>query len=142
MFTRQGGSRSRPFDGTGSAGALADGGWLAVVTFHSIEDRIVKRYLQAAAGSAGGGSRHAPEQAATEPRFELKPRKAIAPAEAELAANPRARSARLRIARRTGALVADRAADQDESGRARVIADYVAGMTDRYAMKAHDALQG
>ncbi|MDJ0857536.1 MAG: 16S rRNA (cytosine(1402)-N(4))-methyltransferase RsmH [Dinoroseobacter sp.] len=92
--------------------ALAEGGWLAVVTFHSIEDRVVKRYLQAAAGSSGGGNRYAPEQAATEARFDLRPRKAIAPTDAEIAANPRARSARLRVARRTSSLPrrADRAA--------------------------------
>jgi 16S rRNA (cytosine1402-N4)-methyltransferase len=92
--------------------ALTPGGWLAVVTFHSIEDRVVKRYLQAAAGSAGGGNRYAPEAAATAARFDLKPRKAIAPSQAEIARNPRARSARLRLARRTRAAAqpADRAA--------------------------------
>lgn len=92
--------------------ALADGGWLAVVTFHSIEDRVVKRYLQSAAGSSGGGNRYAPAQAAQEARFELKPRKAISPSASEIAANPRARSARLRVAKRTAASArrADRAA--------------------------------
>ncbi|MEM8581398.1 MAG: 16S rRNA (cytosine(1402)-N(4))-methyltransferase RsmH, partial [Pseudomonadota bacterium] len=92
--------------------ALGAGGWLAVVTFHSLEDRVVKRYLQSAAGTGGGGNRYAPEQAATEARFNLRPRKAIAPNAAEVAANPRARSARLRVARRTAssARPADRAA--------------------------------
>lgn len=91
--------------------ALASGGWLAVVTFHSIEDRIVKRFLQAAASSGGGGNRYAPETHLQAARFELKPRKAIAPSEAEITTNPRARSARLRVARRTGAAArpADRA---------------------------------
>lgn len=82
--------------------ALRPGGALAVVSFHSLEDRIVKRFMQLRAGRAGGGSRHAPPQAAEAPRFTLAGR-AIAPDAAELAANPRARSARLRIARRTDA---------------------------------------
>ena len=83
--------------------ALAPGGWLAVVSFHSLEDRVVKRFLQARSGPGGGGSRYAPARAATEPGFELVTRKAISPDAEELAANPRARSAKLRIARRTGA---------------------------------------
>ena len=83
--------------------ALNPGGQLAVVTFHSLEDRVVKRFLQAASSEGGGGSRYAPERAAHEPRFKLTPKKAIAPDEAELAENPRARSARLRIAKRTAA---------------------------------------
>lgn len=82
--------------------ALLPGGRLAVVTFHSLEDRIVKRYLQLAAGRGPQGSRHAPEQAPVVPRWE-KPAKDRAPGEAEIAANPRARSARLRAATRTGA---------------------------------------
>ncbi|WP_425092491.1 16S rRNA (cytosine(1402)-N(4))-methyltransferase RsmH [Tropicimonas sp. S265A] len=92
--------------------ALGPGGWLAVVTFHSLEDRVAKRFLQAAAGSSGGGNRYAPEVAATAARFVLKPRKAIAPTQAEVAANPRARSARLRVGQRTDApaQAADRAA--------------------------------
>ena len=91
--------------------ALAPGGWLAVVSFHSLEDRIVKRFLQARASSGGGGSRYAPEREAQTPGFRLAG-KAIAPDDAELAANPRARSARLRLARRTEAPAqpADRAA--------------------------------
>ena len=80
--------------------ALAPGGWLAVVTFHSLEDRIVKRFLQLRSGAAPQGSRHAPETATEAPRFALAGRKAIVPDEAELAVNPRARSAKLRLARR------------------------------------------
>lgn len=83
--------------------ALAPGGWLAVVTFHSLEDRMVKRFLQIRSGGAPRGSRHAPETAPEPPRFRLAPRKAILPSEAEVAANPRARSAKLRVARRLDA---------------------------------------
>jgi 16S rRNA (cytosine1402-N4)-methyltransferase len=91
-------------DGLGAAErALRPGGQLAVVTFHSIEDRMVKRFFQTRAGTMGGGSRHAPEAPRAAPQFTLKTRKAIAPDEAELAENPRARSARLRIGIRTDA---------------------------------------
>lgn len=83
--------------------ALQPGGQLAVVTFHSIEDRIVKRFLADRASTGGGGSRHAPEQAKRDPAFILTPRRAIAPDAAEIDANPRARSAKLRVARRTDA---------------------------------------
>ncbi|MCC5987007.1 MAG: 16S rRNA (cytosine(1402)-N(4))-methyltransferase RsmH [Pararhodobacter sp.] len=82
--------------------ALRPGGVLAVVSFHSLEDRIVKRFMQLRTGRAGGGSRHAPPQPEAAPRFTLAGR-AIAPDTAEMQANPRARSARLRIARRTEA---------------------------------------
>jgi 16S rRNA (cytosine1402-N4)-methyltransferase len=83
--------------------ALKPGGRLAVVTFHSLEDRVVKRFLLLRSGSEGQGSRYAPEKKATTPAFRLTPRQAIAPDDAELAANPRARSAHLRIATRTDA---------------------------------------
>ncbi|WP_306116698.1 MULTISPECIES: 16S rRNA (cytosine(1402)-N(4))-methyltransferase RsmH [unclassified Roseovarius] len=83
--------------------ALKPGGQLAVVTFHSIEDRMVKRFFQARSGGGGRGSRHAPETKAAEPQFTLKSRKAIGPDADELAANPRARSAKLRVAIRTDA---------------------------------------
>ncbi|PID36826.1 MAG: 16S rRNA (cytosine(1402)-N(4))-methyltransferase [Rhodobacterales bacterium] len=83
--------------------ALKPGGKLAVVTFHSLEDRVVKRYLHLAASTGGGGSRYAPEAEAQTPRFTLTPKKPFAPEADELAANPRARSARLRIATRTDA---------------------------------------
>ena len=83
--------------------ALKPGGKLAVVTFHSIEDRMVKRFFQQASGAAGQGSRHAPAQAETEPRFTVLTRKAVGPDQDELAENPRARSAKLRVARRTDA---------------------------------------
>ncbi|MEZ5751139.1 MAG: 16S rRNA (cytosine(1402)-N(4))-methyltransferase RsmH [Paracoccaceae bacterium] len=83
--------------------ALKPGGMLAVVSFHSLEDRIVKRFMQARAGRAGQGSRHAPMQEQEAPRFEQVTRKAVGPDEAESAANPRSRSALLRVARRTEA---------------------------------------
>ncbi len=83
--------------------ALKPGGQLAVVTFHSIEDRMVKRFLMARSGQSGRANRYAPEMPETPAQFVLKTRKAIAPDEAELAENPRARSARLRVAVRTGA---------------------------------------
>ncbi len=83
--------------------ALAPGGLLAVVTFHSLEDRIVKRFIQDRSSTGGGGSRHAPAAAAHTPRFERVTKKAVTPDAAERAANPRARSAKLRVARRTDA---------------------------------------
>ena len=83
--------------------ALKPGGMLAVVSFHSLEDRIVKRFFQQRSGRAGQGSRHAPMTEQEAPRFETVTRKAIAADEAECAANPRSRSALLRIGRRTDA---------------------------------------
>ncbi len=82
--------------------ALTPGGRLAVVSFHSLEDRIVKRYLQTASAERGGGSRHTPEREMPPARYE-KPRRAVKPAENEIDANPRARSALLRSAVRTAA---------------------------------------
>ncbi len=81
---------------------LAPGGILAVVTFHSLEDRVVKRYLAARSGAAPRGNRYAPEVAAPAAPFEPITRKAVGPSEAEVEANPRSRSAKLRMARRTG----------------------------------------
>ena len=74
-----------------------------VVTFHSLEDRIVKQFLVDRSGKAPAGSRHAPAVHAPEPTFTLLHRKAVAASEAESAANPRARSAKLRAAVRTTA---------------------------------------
>lgn len=82
---------------------LEEGGRLAVVTFHSLEDRIVKQFLRQRSGGEAGGSRHMPERPTGErPTFE-RPAKAVRPGQAELARNPRARSATLRSAVRTGA---------------------------------------
>ncbi|MCW1381270.1 16S rRNA (cytosine(1402)-N(4))-methyltransferase RsmH [Novosphingobium sp. KCTC 2891] len=82
---------------------LAPGGRLAVVAFHSLEDRIVKQFLREGAGATPAGSRHLPQLASTvAPVFE-KPSAAIRPTAAEEARNPRARSATLRWAVRTAA---------------------------------------
>ena len=83
---------------------LAPGGRLAVVTFHSLEDRIVKRFLKTRSGATPAGSRHLPaaNEAGPAPTFEAVA-KPVRPGPAELAANPRARSATLRAARRTAA---------------------------------------
>lgn len=81
--------------------ALKPGGMLAVVTFHSLEDRVVKRFFLERSGRAAGGSRYAPAQAVQAPAFDLLTRKPVGPDDRELAENPRARSALLRVARRT-----------------------------------------
>jgi 16S rRNA (cytosine1402-N4)-methyltransferase len=81
--------------------ALKPGGLLAVVTFHSLEDRIVKRFFQLASGHESNANRYAPARADTTARFEMVTRKAVAPDKAEVARNPRARSAKLRVGRRT-----------------------------------------
>ena len=84
--------------------SLSPGGRLAVVTFHSLEDRIVKAFFTARSGNAPGGSRHAPVAIETrKPSFTMAFKGAREAGEAELAANPRARSARLRAAVRTEA---------------------------------------
>lgn len=83
--------------------ALKPGGRLAVVTFHSLEDRVVKRFLRERSGSAGGGSRYAPEQTVDAAAFDVLTRKAVGPDDQELAENPRSRSAMLRVAVRTDA---------------------------------------
>jgi 16S rRNA (cytosine1402-N4)-methyltransferase len=83
---------------------LKAGGRLAVVSFHSLEDRIVKTFLTERSGRVAGGSRHAPPAAkGPTPSFELIFNGAHGPTEAEAAANPRARSAKLRAAVRTAA---------------------------------------
>lgn len=82
---------------------LKPGGRLVVVTFHSLEDRIVKQFLADRSATRPGGSRHAPAVAMPEPTFALIGRKALAASQAEALANPRARSAKLRAAERTQA---------------------------------------
>lgn len=83
---------------------LRAGGRLVVVTFHSLEDRLVKQFMRARSGQTGGGSRYMPERAkGPDPSFDLVRRKATEPSEAEMSTNPRARSARLRVVVRTDA---------------------------------------
>ncbi len=85
---------------------LRAGGRLVVVTFHSLEDGIVKHFMQERAGKKSGGSRHLPgaaQAAGPDPTFSLPSSKAVAASEAESAVNPRARSAKMRVAVRTEA---------------------------------------
>lgn len=83
---------------------LRAGGRLAVVAFHSLEDRIVKRFLAGRSAAASKGSRHAPEtRPAHAQTFRLITPRAIKPGAAEIERNPRARSARLRAGERLAA---------------------------------------
>jgi 16S rRNA (cytosine1402-N4)-methyltransferase len=84
---------------------LKPGGRLVVVTFHSIEDRIVKTFLRDRSGNAPGASRHVPGTPAKgpPPTFEVLERRPIEPSDEEVETNPRSRSARLRWALRTEA---------------------------------------
>ena len=89
---------------------LKPGGRLAVVSFHSLEDRIVKQFLRDASGAVAGGSRHLPQAAPRlDPTF-AGVAKAVRPSETEIARNPRARSATLRAAVRTDAPARERRA--------------------------------
>jgi len=90
----------------GAEKLLRPGGILAVVSFHSLEDRIVKTFLKARSGAAVRPSRHTPASLgapAATATFTALSRRPIGPSEAEVARNPRARSARLRVAERTAA---------------------------------------
>lgn len=83
---------------------LKPGGRLAVVTFHSLEDRMVKRFLKDRSGATPSGSRHLPDVRAASPQPTFsKISKPVRAGQAELAANPRSRSATLRVAHRTDA---------------------------------------
>jgi 16S rRNA (cytosine1402-N4)-methyltransferase len=84
---------------------LGEGGRLAVVSFHSLEDRIAKQFLRERSGAMPSASRHAPQiqNEAPAPSFALMVRRAIRPGKTEIQENPRSRSARLRTAERTGA---------------------------------------
>jgi 16S rRNA (cytosine1402-N4)-methyltransferase len=84
---------------------LKPGGRLLVVTFHSLEDRIVKRFLQERSGKTAGASRHLPGPAApaSPPSFRIVNTRGFTPNKKETDANPRARSARLRVGLRTDA---------------------------------------
>jgi len=91
-------------DGLAAAEAmLKPGGILAVVSFHSLEDRIVKRFLTDRSGARARPSRHLPVPDGPAPTFELVTRKPILPTKDEANDNARARSAKLRVARRTDA---------------------------------------
>ena len=83
---------------------LRPGGRLVVVTFHSLEDRIAKRFLALRSGRTPGGSRHRPEMIQlSQPTFRIVNHRPLAPGNEEVARNPRARSAKLRWAVRTEA---------------------------------------
>jgi 16S rRNA (cytosine1402-N4)-methyltransferase len=99
---------------------LKPGGRLVVVTFHSLEDRIVKRYLTDASGRNPAGSRHLPPVAGASaaPRYRILNQRPLTPSSKEIAANPRARSARLRAAERTSAPAAP-PADETQFGVVR-----------------------
>jgi 16S rRNA (cytosine1402-N4)-methyltransferase len=85
---------------TSAEEALGPGGWLAVVTFHSLEDRIVKRFFQQRSEGQSRESRHLPERPRGGVTFDVPSRRAIVPSAVEIDRNPRARSAKLRIGRR------------------------------------------
>ena len=99
---------------------LKPGGRLVVVSFHSLEDGIVKRFLRARASPPDQGSRHLPVSAAPArpPSFRFINQRPVSPTDAEIAANPRARSARLRAAIRTAAAAWEQ--DADELGIPRI----------------------
>jgi len=95
---------------------LAPGGRLAVVTFHSLEDRSVKTFLQRRAGKAPAGSRHLPATApARAPSFRLITNKPLVADKEEIRINPRSRSAKLRAAERTAASAWPKAFDLGEA---------------------------
>lgn len=98
---------------------LRPAGRLVVVAFHSLEDRIVKRFLVGRSGAKPGASRHLPPTQASVPSFKLVHNKAVAAREQEAAKNPRARSAKLRAGERTTAPVF--ADDDDTFGAPREI---------------------
>ena len=82
---------------------LRAGGRLAVVTFHSLEDRIAKRFFRTRSGPASRPSRHLPDvdETGPQPSFRMVSRKPVLPGEQEVSENPRSRSAKLRVAERT-----------------------------------------
>ncbi|MCK5575924.1 MAG: 16S rRNA (cytosine(1402)-N(4))-methyltransferase RsmH [Sphingomonadales bacterium] len=97
---------------------LGEGGRLCVVSFHSLEDRRVKKFMRERAGETSGTSRHLPivSQNGPSPSFTLPKRKATKPSATEESANPRARSARLRVAVRTAAPAWGSSAHAKEGG--------------------------
>lgn len=87
----------------GAEDILTEGGRLAVVTFHSLEDRIVKQFIADRANATPSPSRHMPNAVRDDATFKSVTRKPIVASDAEMARNPRARSAKLRVAVRTAA---------------------------------------
>lgn len=83
--------------------ALKPGGQLAVVTFHSVEDRMAKRFIQTRSATTPNANRYAPVLESITPAFTQRVRKAIVASKEEVAVNPRSRSAKLRVAIRTDA---------------------------------------
>jgi 16S rRNA (cytosine1402-N4)-methyltransferase len=102
----------------GAERVLRPGARLAVVSFHSLEDRLVKQFLAHRAGKQSGASRHLPAQSIElqRPSFEIVNSRPLTPSKGELDVNPRARSARLRVAVRTDAPAFD---DQKDNGKRR-----------------------
>ena len=98
---------------------LKPGGRLVVVTFHSLEDRIVKRFFADRSRDKAGGSRHAPEIDVPEPTFTLLTKGALAASGEETETNPRSRSAKLRAGQRTA--VPARAVDFADLGVPQLI---------------------
>jgi 16S rRNA (cytosine1402-N4)-methyltransferase len=93
-------------------GLLAPNGVLAIVSFHSLEDRIVKSFLNIKSGNIPAPSRHRPDiREGTPAIYELSPRKPVLPSEREIDLNARSRSAKLRVARR----LADTAHDRESA---------------------------
>ena len=89
---------------------LKPGGRLAVVAFHSLEDRLVKTFIMNEAGKAPRPSRHVPDMPEHAPRLNMITRKPVTPSEDEINQNPRSRSSRLRVAERTDAPLLDEVA--------------------------------
>ncbi|MGE0409580.1 MAG: 16S rRNA (cytosine(1402)-N(4))-methyltransferase RsmH [Amphiplicatus sp.] len=103
---------------------LRPAGRLVVVTFHSLEDRIVKRFLADRAGLGAAPSRHAPARAAPAPTFRLLFDKPKTPSAIEIAENPRARSAKLRAALRLAAPAQDGAVAAPALFLSKALADW------------------
>ena len=95
-------------------------GRLGVVTFHSLEDRMVKQFFAPRTGRAGRPSRHQPDQATPDASFAELDKRSVKPRAEEVAANPRARSARLRAAARTAAAPYPLAADLMPAGAPQI----------------------
>nr|WP_321980273.1 16S rRNA (cytosine(1402)-N(4))-methyltransferase RsmH [uncultured Cohaesibacter sp.] len=104
---------------------LKPGGKLVVVTFHSLEDRIVKRFFQERSKTHAGGSRHMPEQDLAAPSFDMLVKGGVGPDDEELERNPRARSAKMRAGVRTDA--APHMLDASGLGLPRMLAESRSG---------------